>query len=59
MDEEDFPTKKAKVLKDLAPLSIAELQEYILTLKNEIERVEQDIGRKKAHLAGAASIFKK
>lgn len=59
MDEDDFSPKKQTGLKNLAPLSIAELEEYIVSLKEEITRVEQDIARKKAHAASADMFFKK
>lgn len=59
MDEEDIPPVNPQALKNLAPLSVSELQAYILELRSEIERVEGEIKRKQAHLQNAASLFKK
>lgn len=59
MDPEELePRKKKAVLRDLEPLAIAELQDYIAELKAEIARVEAKIAAKQSHRAGAASIFK-
>jgi uncharacterized small protein (DUF1192 family) len=59
MLEEDLePQKKAASQKNLEPLSLDELEQYIADLKQEIVRAEDEIKRKKAHLDAASSIFK-
>jgi len=59
MDPEELePRKKAPTLRDLEPLSIAELQGYIEELKAEIARVEAKIAGKRSHLGAAAAFFK-
>jgi uncharacterized small protein (DUF1192 family) len=59
MDPEELePRKKAPTLRDLEPLSIAELQGYIEELKAEITRVEAKIAAKRSHLGAAAAFFK-
>lgn len=59
MLEEDFlPQKQSKKPKSLVNMSVAELEQYILDLKEEIKRAEDDIVRKKASIAAASSIFK-
>lgn len=56
-DDLDPKTKKPKV-RDLSTMSVDELEEYITDMKAEIERVEQEIAKKKAHAEAASSIFK-
>ena len=56
-DEEEFG-KKPVGPKDLEPLSLDELGDYIADLKAEIARSEGEIERKKAHMNAAASVFK-
>jgi len=59
MDIDDLePQKKKPVLRNLDPLSIEELQSYILDMKEEISRVEAKITAKQAHLSAAAGLFK-
>lgn len=60
MFEEELPKKKpsGEFPRNLDGMSISELQDYILDLKSEIERVEGDISKKKASQDAAASIFK-
>jgi uncharacterized small protein (DUF1192 family) len=59
MDLEDLePRKKAPAPRDLDRMSIEELNEYIAAMEAEIARVRAKIEAKKAHLAGAASLFK-
>lgn len=43
---------------DLSGLSIAELEHAIAALKVEIERVEAELQRKRAHEAAASALFK-
>lgn len=57
-DDDNEPKKKAALVKNLEPMSVNELQSYIEDMKSEIMRVEEEIKRKKAHMAAAASIFK-
>jgi len=59
MDFEDLePLKKKPVLRNLDPLSIDELQDYIAEMKAEIVRVEAKITAKQAHLSAASGLFK-
>jgi uncharacterized small protein (DUF1192 family) len=39
-------------------MSVEELADYIDDLKAEIRRVEENMQKKKAHLAAAAGLFK-
>ena len=61
---EDEVIKKQSIISDLKnqdlnKLSINELQERILTLKEEIDRAEEKIEIKKLSKSNAESIFKK
>lgn len=59
MDLDDLePRKKKPQLRNLDPLSVEELENYIAEMKAEILRVEQKIAAKKAHLSAAAGLFK-
>jgi uncharacterized small protein (DUF1192 family) len=59
MDPEELePRKKTPTLRDLEPLSIAELEGYIDELKTEIKRAEAKIAAKRSHLGAAAAFFK-
>lgn len=53
------PLKKKSQPRNLDPMSIEELQEYVATLKAEIARVEEKMKAKQSHAAAAASFFKK
>ena len=44
--------------KNLEPMAVAELEEYIEDLKAEIARAETQIAAKKSQKSGAASLFK-
>ena len=57
-DDNDKPKNQPKAPKNLDPLSIDELENYIEDLKAEITRVEAEIDKKKAHKDAASSIFK-
>lgn len=60
MEPEDLePLKKKKEVRNLDPLSIDELKEYIEELEEEIARVEAEIAKKDAVRAGAEAFFKK
>ena len=59
MDLDDLEPRKAKPqLRNLDPLSIEELNDYIAEMKAEISRVEAKIAAKKAHLSAASGLFK-
>ena len=59
MDDEDLePRRKKPPLRDLAPLAIAELEEYIGELENEILRVKNEIAAKRKQRGGAEALFK-
>jgi uncharacterized small protein (DUF1192 family) len=59
MDTDDLEPKTKRVQKrNLEPLSVEELAAYVEDLKAEIVRVEEDMKKKKAHLAAAANLFK-
>jgi uncharacterized small protein (DUF1192 family) len=56
----DEPKPKAVIAvgDPLSNLSVAELNERILAFQREIERVGQELAKKKAHEAAAAKLFK-
>ena len=59
MESDDLEPKTKKAHKrNLDPLSVDELQNYIAELQMEIARVEEDIARKKKHLSAAERLFK-
>ena len=60
-DEDDEPRPKPKRLTELRldPLGVEELQAYIGELRDEILRVEAEIGRKQSHRSAADAFFKK
>jgi uncharacterized small protein (DUF1192 family) len=53
------PLKKKSQPRNLDPMSVEELREYIAVLKAEIARVEEKIKAKQSHASAAASFFKK
>jgi len=55
-DEMELPQPNAKV-KDLHPLSIEELEDYIALLEEEIARADAMIAQKKAHKNGIEALF--
>lgn len=57
-DDDLEPRKTKKVPPKLDGYSIAELETYIVELKDEIGRAEAEISRKKAHMNAAATLFK-
>jgi uncharacterized small protein (DUF1192 family) len=60
MDEEELAPRRAKPQKrDLTPLSIAELEEYIAEMEGEILRVREAIAGKQRQRGGAEAIFKR
>lgn len=62
MDWDDVRPKPPKGIllgEDLTSLSLAELDQRIVALQKEIERVTAEHAAKKAHEAAAASLFKR
>ncbi|MGE4313202.1 MAG: DUF1192 domain-containing protein [Pseudobdellovibrionaceae bacterium] len=57
-DDDDQPRNKPAQLKNLEPMSLPELREYIEALKGEIARAEAEITRKEAVHQAASSFFK-
>lgn len=57
-DDDNEPLKKTPQVKNLEPMSVDELHNYIKEMKEEIIRVEDEIKRKEAHMDAASSIFK-
>lgn len=57
-DDLDPKTKKPK-LKDLSPLGVDDLKQYIADLKAEITRTEAELVKRDATRAGAEAIFRK
>lgn len=57
--DDDLPAKKPAQKRNLEPMSIDELKEYIDGLKAEISRAEDEIRRKEVHKSAADSFFKK
>ncbi len=53
------PLKKKSQPRNLDPMSVEELREYIAVLKAEIARVEEKVKAKQSHASAAASFFKK
>ncbi len=53
------PRKPKPGLKDLSPLSVGELKDYIAGLEAEIARAQSFIDAKEAHKNAAESFFKK
>ena len=58
MEEEGLQAKKAPEPKDLEPMSIEALGDYITELEAEIGRVRQDIVAKDRARDAADSVFK-
>ena len=61
IDDDDRPKKRVahEIGQDLTLLSVAELQERIGLMREEIARLEADIGRKQATRSAADTFFKK
>jgi len=60
MDADDLePQKPIAKPKDLEPLSIEALKDYIAELEAEIARAQKAIDAKEGHREGAESIFKR
>lgn len=50
------PQPKTK-LRDLQPMSVRELEEYIAALEQEIRRADEMIAKKQAHKNGIEALF--
>ncbi len=60
MDREDLePRKSVSPKRDLEPMSVAELENYIGELEEEIGRARRAISAKKNVRSGAESLFRK
>ena len=62
MDWDDLKPKAPKGItlgESLESLSVAELDQRIVELQQEIERVRAELAAKKGHEAAAAAIFKR
>ena len=62
MDWDELKPKPAKGItlgESLESLSIAELEARIAALEAEIQRVKDNVARKKAHEAAATAVFKR
>lgn len=57
-DDDLDPKTKKPARKNLEPMSIAELEQYITSMQVEIERVRAEIDKKKAHQQAASAFFK-
>lgn len=59
MDPDDLPKPAGETMfpRDLEKLSVAELQDYVQELKDELKRVEADIAAKQAQKDAADSVF--
>jgi uncharacterized small protein (DUF1192 family) len=57
-DDDDLPKHRKLPPKDLTPLSVGELEDYIAGLTDEIARARTAIDAKKRHRSGADSLFK-
>ena len=60
-DDEERPKRKIihDIGQDLSLLSVAELQDRIMLLREEITRIEADIGRKQNSRSTADQFFRK
>ena len=57
-DEDLAPRKVPAKKRDLAPMSVAEMQSYIGELEDEIARVRTEIEKRHKHRAGIEGVFK-
>jgi len=58
-ENDDLPQNMPKPKRDLDPISIEELHEYIAEMEEEIMRVRGEIAKKEAHKAGVDALFRK
>jgi uncharacterized small protein (DUF1192 family) len=60
MDEEDLlPQRQKPKPRDLTLMGVAELEEYIAEMREEIARVEGELVEKKKHRGGAEALFRR
>lgn len=60
MEDQDLePQKQKPKPRDLEPLSIEALNEYIAEMEAEIDRVRRAIAAKQGHRVGAEGLFKR
>mgnify|MGYP006137718033 CR=1 FL=1 len=57
-ENDDLPQNMPKPKRDLDPMSIEELKDYISEMQEEIERVKAEIAKKNAHRADVDSLFR-
>lgn len=57
-DDDLEPQKQPKQKKNLEAMSVEELEKYVLGLKDEIKRAEEDIEKKQSHMDTVSSVFK-
>lgn len=55
--DEFEPLKKTAKPRDLGPLSVEDLKDYIAALDAEIARAEAEIAKKKAHRGAIDALF--
>jgi uncharacterized small protein (DUF1192 family) len=58
-EEDDLPRHRKAPLKDLSPMGVAELEDYIAGLEAEIARARAAIEGKKKHRSGVEGLFKR
>lgn len=58
-EEENLPRKLDWQPKNLEPLSVDQLEDYITLLEGEITRVRVDMAAKQSGLQAAETVFKK
>lgn len=58
-DKDNLPRNQPKKPKLLDNLSIEELEQGIVEMRDEIMRYEKEIAKKKAHKEAMSSLFKK
>lgn len=59
MDWDEPTLSKKPQPKDLAPLGVAQLEEYIATLEAEITRAKAEIGKRQNSRSSAEALFRK
>lgn len=57
-DDRPKPKPAAAIGDNLATLSVGELEARIKTFEAEIERVREELAKKRAHEAAASALFK-
>lgn len=59
VDDENLPQKAKPKRKDLTPMGVEELKDYIAELEAEIARVQHAIAAKQSHGKDVERFFKK